>query len=162
MKIYRLFLIPILTLCLLSLGIGTSAADLVWQNSKADAVSLAKAQGKKILLLAGRESCGNCQYMKNTVCESETPAIRSLIEQYFILWFCPIDTSKEWYGYASGLGSFSLPMICVIDPNDSGRYLDRTTGIQDSPVFYSRLMQYALHYQQLSKSGVTRFQKFQR
>ncbi len=159
MKDYRLFSILTLIVCLLGVNISASAADMVWQNSEADAVSLAKSQGKKILLFAGRETCGNCQYMKYTVSESESPPIRSLIEQHFIPWFCPVDTSDEWYAYASGLGSFSLPMICVIDPNDSGKYLDRTTGVQSAQVFYSRLLQYASRYPQFFK---TRVQKFRR
>ena len=51
-----------------------------------------------------------------------------------------MDSSTEWYDYASGLGNFTLPLICIIDPNDSDTYLDRTTDVQDSQVFYSRLL----------------------
>jgi|GEM_PF-2374289 len=124
-------------------GSSVFAANLVWQTSKATAVSLAKSQGKKVLFFAGRETCGNCQYMKYTACESVSPPIKNLIEQYFVPWFCDVDNSTEWYPYASGLGTFGIPLICVIDPNDSDNYLDRTTGIQDLQVFYSRLSQYA-------------------
>ena len=115
---------------------------IVWQTSKSAAVSLAKSQGKKILLFAGRETCGNCQYMKYTACESASPPIKSLIEQYFIPWFSDIDNSTEWYPYSSGLGSFSLPLIAVIDPNDSDNYLDQTTDVQDIEVFHDRLSKY--------------------
>ncbi|HAO21285.1 MAG TPA: hypothetical protein DCQ37_12945, partial [Desulfobacteraceae bacterium] len=117
-------------------------ADL-WQISKADAVSLAKSQGKKILLLAGRDTCGNTQYMRNTVCESASPAIRNLLQQNFILWYCDVDNSTEWYSYASGLPeNWVLPLICVIDPNNSDIFLDRITGVQDSQTFYSWLLKY--------------------
>jgi hypothetical protein len=40
----------LLTPCLLK------AADLVWQLSKQDAVNMAQQQGKKILLVAGRDT----------------------------------------------------------------------------------------------------------
>jgi hypothetical protein len=120
----------------------TFAANLTWQISKDTAFSMAISQNKKVLLLGGRETCGNCSYMKYTVCESVEPPIKSLIEQYFIPWFCDVDTSTEWYSYASGLGGFTLPLICVIDPTNDNIYEDRTTGIQYSPEFYSRLLQY--------------------
>jgi hypothetical protein len=118
------------------------ADNLVWQTSRATAVSMATTQGKHILLFAGRESCSNCQYMKYTACESTSPAIKDLIEKSFIPWFSDVDNSTEWGVYADGLGGFALPLICVIDLQDSDSYLDRTTGVQDLQVFYSRLLQY--------------------
>ncbi len=122
--------------------IGTANASdlLVWQTSKADAVALAKSEGKQILLVAGRETCGNCKYMRYTVCESASPAIKQLIEDNFILWFCDVDTNTDWYQYADGLGSFTLPLICLIDPDDPDKYLDRTTDIQSPEDFYARLL----------------------
>jgi hypothetical protein len=90
-----------------------------------------------ILLLAGRDTCGNCQYMKNTVCESAT--VKPQLEANFVCWFCPVDDSTEWYVYASGLGSFTLPLMCVIEPGNATAYLDRTTGVQTVPAFGARL-----------------------
>ncbi|MCP4118678.1 MAG: hypothetical protein GY737_25450 [Desulfobacteraceae bacterium] len=100
----------------------TSAADLAWQDSKVAAVSMAISEGKKVLLVGGREACSNTQYMKNTACESVSPPVKSLIEQAFIPWFCDVDNSSEWYSYASGLGSYALPLICVIDPENDDAY----------------------------------------
>ena len=127
----------------LCIGRGIASAELVWQTSKETAVSMAKDQGKYILLFGGRETCPNCRYMINTVFESTSPPIKDLIEQSYIPWYCDVDNSAEWYDYASGLGSFTLPLICIIDPNDSDTYLDRTTDIQDTQVFYSRLLKYS-------------------
>jgi len=136
---------PIVLMIMVSLwsGSGIASTKLVWQTSKETVVSMAKAQGKHILLLGGRETCDNCEYMLS-VCESTSPPIKDLIEQSFIPWFCFVDYSTEWYDYASGLGTFTLPLICIIDPNDSETYLDRTTGIQDIQVFYLRLLQYSM------------------
>ena len=44
-------------LALLSLP---AQASLFWQTSRSAAISLAQAQGKTILLLSGRDTCGNC------------------------------------------------------------------------------------------------------
>ncbi|MCP4110302.1 MAG: choice-of-anchor D domain-containing protein [Desulfobacteraceae bacterium] len=116
-----------------------TATSLVWQTSKADAVSVAEKEGKKILMLAGRETCGNCRYMKNTVFESASPPIKSMIQGNFVPWFCDVDSSTEYQTYESGLGSYYLPLVCGIDPDDIDNYMDRTTGTQTPEEFYSRL-----------------------
>ncbi len=111
-----------------------------WVSSRDEAVSRALAEGKKILLLAGRDTCGNCNYVRNTV--AETPDISEILNDYYICWYCIVDTSTEWYPYASGLGSFTLPLICVIDPADPLVYLDRSTGIVYADAFRPRLLSF--------------------
>jgi hypothetical protein len=138
-KLMSVIVIVTFLLCGIS---SVSADDLVWRTSKEVAVSTARSQGKYILLLAGREICGNCNYMRYTVCESVSPAVRDLIEESFVPWFCDVDASTEWGIYSYGLGNFTLPLICVIDPNDPDKYLDRTTAIQGVEEFHTRLLQY--------------------
>jgi len=118
-----------------------SAASLTWLESKTDAVSAARSQGKLVLLLAGREdTCGNCRYMLNTVCESLSPPVKELIQDRYVPWYCDVDTKSDWQPYALGLGSFTLPLICCIDPNTTNQYLARTTGVQTAQAFYDRLL----------------------
>ena len=81
--------------------------------------------------------------MRFTVCESGDPPIRATIEEHYVPWYSNVDSSMEWQQYASGLGSLTLPLIAIIDPDDSGHYLDRTTGVQAPAVFYDRLRQHA-------------------
>ena len=81
--------------------------------------------------------------MRFTVCESSDPPIKATIEEHYVPWYSNVDSSTEWYQYASGLGSFTLPLISIIEPDDSDHYLDRTTGVQAPDVFYDRLRQYA-------------------
>jgi hypothetical protein len=123
------------------LGLATaSPASLTWLESKTDAMSAAKSQGKLVLLLAGRPTCGNCQYMRNTVCESLSPPVKALIQDRYVPWYCVVDSQAEWQPYASGLGTFILPLICCLDPNTTNQYLDRTSGGQTAQVFYDRLL----------------------
>ncbi|HOW98163.1 MAG TPA: thioredoxin family protein [Kiritimatiellia bacterium] len=112
--------------------------SIEWCDSRAAAVEQALNSGRLILLLAGRESCGNCHYMKYTVCE--TNSVRSILDADYVCWFCPVDTSTEENPYTGGLGSYTLPLICVIDPGNPLAYLDRTTGIQYEPTFVPRLL----------------------
>ncbi|HOY59655.1 MAG TPA: thioredoxin family protein [Verrucomicrobiota bacterium] len=127
---------------LLALGFSLNeqgqAAGLVWHSSRAEAVTAARNSAKLILLLAGRDTCSNCTYMKTTVFES--PAVRALIDGNYVCWYCPIDDSSEWEAYRGGLGGFTLPLICVIDPGDALNYLDRSTSIQSISVFQARLL----------------------
>lgn len=81
--------------------------------------------------------------MRFTVCESGDPPIKATIEEHYVPWYCNVDSSTEWTQYASGLGNITLPLISIIDPEDSDHYLDRTTGVQTPGVFYDRLRQYA-------------------
>jgi hypothetical protein len=48
-------------------------------------------------------------------------------------------TSTEWYPYAAGLGAYTLPLICAIDPQAPAQYLDRTTGLEEVNEFHARL-----------------------
>lgn len=129
----------LIIIVILALAAPSFAAPLVWQTSKSAAIETAKREGKKIVLVAGRDTCGNCAYMRNTVFESISPPIRCLLEQQFVLWYCNVDASTEYYAYSGGLGGFTLPLISVIDPDNPDVYLDRTTSIQTPDEFYSRL-----------------------
>jgi hypothetical protein len=107
-------------------------------------MSIARATGKWVVLLAGRETCNNCQYMKTVVAESVAPPVKTLLTNHFVLWYSPIDDSSEYVPYAEGLdATWILPLICVIDPWQAGNYLDRSVGIQMAPTFYQRLLKHA-------------------
>lgn len=119
------------------------SATLVWATSEGAAMSQALAQGKNVLLVAGRDTCSNTTYMRFTACECTSPNIRGVIDGSYVPWYCDVDASSEWLPYASGLGAFTLPLICCIDPLQSAGYLDRTTGRQDLLAFHSRLVSHA-------------------
>lgn len=113
--------------------------ELTWVDSKFEAMSLALAQGKKVLLMAGSPSCSNCQYMKDTVCESSNPPIHDEILEGYIPWFSDWYESEDYYPYTSGLSYVTFPMICRIDPAHPDEFIDRTTGVQQVDDFYNRL-----------------------
>ena len=77
--------------------------------------------------------------MRFTVCETNSPPILQTIEQHYVPWYCNIDNSTEWRAYASGLSSFTLPLIAVIDPASPSTYVNRTTGVQSANAFFDRL-----------------------
>ena len=70
---------------IMCLGLSTaSPASLTWLESKTDAMSAAKSQGKLVLLLAGRHTSSHCQYMLTNVCESLDPPVKELIQDRYI------------------------------------------------------------------------------
>lgn len=124
--------------CLMT-QVAAEAAPIAWKTTRSQAVAAAQSSGKRILLLAGRNSCGNTQFMKTDMCERA--GIRQVLDAHYVPWYCIVDTADDWSEYASGLGGFTLPLICVINPNDSLHYLDRTTNLQSNEAaFRARLL----------------------
>ncbi|MEK8020269.1 MAG: PKD domain-containing protein [Candidatus Parabeggiatoa sp.] len=121
--------------------IPTVQEGLTWQTSKANAISLAQRDGKLILLVAGRDTCGNTNHTRDTLVKTTSPPINTLLQERFVLWYANVDSSSEYSAYSQGLGSYTLPLIATIDPNDSDNYLDRTTNVQEPNAFYARLEQ---------------------
>ena len=138
----KIFLCSVILICILTGTQHTFAGELIWETTVKSAFFKAMSEKKKILLFVGRNTCGKCRYMRTQVFETEKPGIKSLLEKKFILWFSDADKSTEWYPVARGLGEIPLPLICIIDPYSGKNYEDRTTGIQHSPDFYSRLMKH--------------------
>jgi hypothetical protein len=127
---------------LLLLSLSTQAELLTWVTTKAQALAAAQSQGKRILLVAGRPGCAECEYMRFTVCESTNPAtpVKALIQEAYVPWYCNIDISNEWQPYSGGWSSFSLPMICTVHPTNSSTFIDQSFSYQSPKVFYNRLL----------------------
>jgi thioredoxin-related protein len=140
-KIKTAFTITILILLVLMIT-SAYATELKWEKSAQSAFTKAMSEKKKILLFVGRNNCGNCKYMFTQVFESEKPPVKTLLQNNFVLWFSDADESTEWHRTARGLSEIPLPLICIIDPDSDKVYEDRTTDIQHSPDFYSRLLKY--------------------
>ena len=109
-----------------------------WKTSKSDAMSSAAAAGKKVLLMGGSFTNSNTRTMRTEVCENEE--VKKALKAGYVLWFCDIGTSTEHAAYATGLGNFPLPLICVIDPATPSAYQDRTTGTQTASAFLARII----------------------
>ena len=56
-----------------------------------------------------------------------------------VSWHANIDESTEWQRYASGLGPFSLPLMCLVDPAKPGVALARWTGLISAKTFLHHL-----------------------
>ncbi len=137
---FKVLIISILVVCFYSGAQQLIAGELVWEKTMLSAFYKAMSEKKKIILFVGRDNCGKCKYMREKVFESEKPAVKELLEKKYVLWFSDADRSTEWNRVANGLREIPLPLICIIDPASGKLYEDRTTGIQHSPVFYSRLL----------------------
>jgi hypothetical protein len=129
--------------CLVARSSIGQAQPLTWIDSQDQALMMATNQGKMVLMLAGRPGCAECDYMHDTVCESVTPPVQALIQERYVPWYCNMDNSNEWTPYGADLASFTLPMICIINPTNAAVYVDRSFNVQLAKTFYSRLLNQA-------------------
>ena len=93
---------------------------MTWYLKKSVAIDSARSQGKQVLLLWGRSSCGNCKGVRQRLAEYP---LRSIVDENYILWFSNCDVhgrnSLEVGDYISVLtGSITLPALCIIDMYD--------------------------------------------
>ena len=109
---------------------------LVWHMSKAEAFEAAAASGKWVLMVAGRNTCPNTNYFRNTVCE--TSDIKAILLADYELWYVIVDNSSEYYAYSNGLGN-TLPFIAIINPDNPNKRIRGHGGfmsIPDARIFF--------------------------
>lgn len=103
--------------------------DSNWYRDKEQALDAAKKENKHVLLLYGRNTCGNCRAAKGFINET---SINKITDESFILWFCDVDLDGyniEYYHKAQAdKGSVTFPLLCVIDPYKPIPALDYTTN----------------------------------
>lgn len=132
----------ILTL-LASIAIYTAPAKaaaemLVWVESRNAALAQALAEGKMVLLLAGRTECGNCNGVRYVASEKTLPEmnIRGLIDSRYVPWYTNMDDSNEHSWYSTGYGrGYVLPFLALIDPADPKAFMIRWNGYNEKKYF---------------------------
>ena len=89
-------------------------AELVWNTTKAEAFAAATAAGKRILLVYGRDTCGNTTATRDYTCED--PEVKAKLLAGYVLWYSNCDT--QWSESSGYLLNFegTLPGVSVIDP----------------------------------------------
>ena len=111
-----------------------------WVTSKASAEAKALAEGKRILLVAGRKYSLNTLYLKNTLCTD--PELYERLKHDFVLWYCDCDKQiDEITDYAT---QYVLPLVCIIDPTDMSNAVGMLSGWTDHDRFVEFLDEYGL------------------
>ena len=101
-------------------------AAYTWYTTRAEALAEAKRTGKKVFMICGRDSCGNTMYTKNVSCED--PTVKAKLVAKCVLWYSNCDTQLDENRYYWPTGSFTLPLVCIIDPANEKGFLKRATG----------------------------------
>ena len=110
--------------------LGARGERLAWYRSASSAMAAGKASGKLVLMICGRETCGNTIGTRDYTCED--PEVRAALDGYET-WFCNCDTQQDdFWNYASDKGSFALPLVCVINPSVPNKYVGRSFGYMDT------------------------------
>ena len=90
---------------------------LTWYTSRDTAIAKAKAAGKRVFLIYGRDTCWNTQTTKNESCEQGS--VKNLLLKDYVCWYsnCDIyEQNAESRGYFDSSVGSTLPFIAVIDP----------------------------------------------
>ncbi len=91
------------------------STPLEWVTTRAEALAKARAEGKNIFLISGRDSCGNTIATRDYSCE--VPSVKRNLFRNYVCWFNNCDTqSEESDKYFSEYDiGYSLPFIAIID-----------------------------------------------
>lgn len=106
---------------------------LDFATTKEEALDRAWRENKRILLLYGREECGNT--LKTMF--SSLPAVKAALDGGFVLWYSNCDRQEEARGYAVGA---EYPTVAILDPADVSTAVAATHGYQ-SPSALASLME---------------------
>ena len=112
---------------------------LSWETRGDTAFMMAADSGRQVLLVAGRSSDTYTRRVLDFSIQSLWPPLKPLVRQRLVVWFAEVDGDPAWETYAAGLGGFSLPLICVVDPANQGGWIDRLTGPSSEAALYARL-----------------------
>lgn len=112
---------------------GVAARYTVWQNAQpwsptlsADLFTRARAEGRRILLMAGSPNDPAAIALRAQVFEDAR--LSDLLADHYLLAFADSDTETDWRAYAAGPAT---PFLCVINPHAAQpAWLDRRTGPQ--------------------------------
>ena len=109
---------------------------LTWYTTRAEAFAAAVASGRRILLVWGRDTCGNTMATRNYTCED--PAVKERLLAGYVLWYSDCDTqASESSGYLVNFEGI-LPGVSVIDPL-ADKALTGAGGYQDVPAMLALL-----------------------
>ena len=98
-----------------AIGGSATSEPLAWVTSRGTAFSLARAQGKKIFLVSGRDTCPNTAATRNFSCEDAS--VKRYLQNDYVCWYNDCDAQyEEAYKYFSrnDVGN-TLPFIAIID-----------------------------------------------
>lgn len=116
---------------------------MTWYLDKKEAFDSASVQRKQVVLFWGSNTCGVCDRVKKNLA---TESVKSILDEYYILWFCDATTygknSPEVSDYLSDLTSIPYPAICVIDTFDITIGYGLTTGEQSATKLKTMLSGY--------------------
>ena len=103
---------------------------MTWYLNRSAAFNAARSQGKQVLLIWGRTTCGICKGVRQRL--GQYP-LKPIVDKNYILWFSNCDVhdrnSSEVGNYLAVLtGSVALPALCVIDMYDDKVAHGLTTG----------------------------------
>ena len=108
-------------------------ADFDWADSYQEALSKAKEENKKVLIMFSKESCGACRKMKKEVYTD--PEVTAYVEAFFV----PVEIDTETDS-KEGYKVFATPTYYFLDSD--GKQIGRVmVGGADAKSFLKKLQE---------------------
>ena len=107
-------------------------------TNRATAVARALAENKRILLVYGREGCGNTRATLFSSIPSEEA--QTLVEQGYVVWYSNCDRQNEGRKYSVGS---ALPTVAILHPQAMETAMAATNGYQSARQLQAFLAQNA-------------------
>lgn len=117
----------------------TDEYGLTWYTNLQVAKEIAAEENKPILLFAGRDTCGNCNYTKRTSLSATSPNNLELLEENYVMMYCDVDYNYSYYGYFDELTSYTLPFIAILPVNAYDKTYHQSSGIIKKEEMYDLL-----------------------
>lgn len=116
----------------------TVSSAFAWENDLDTALSKAKASGKMLFVMFGREACGNCQHLKKMI---KSGAVDIKVNKYVIADINCDDKKQSavFYKRFSVSGNM-LPFVVIAKPD--GTMIASKTGYGDA-VEYNKMIKSA-------------------
>jgi thioredoxin-related protein len=129
---------------------------LTYYVDKEEVFEAARAQDKQVLLFWGSNLCSISSQMKKNLA---APAVKSILDKYYLLWFCDALTYR-WYSpeasdYISmlDLNSIYYPVLCVIDTYNTKIGHGTVNGFQSTSFLANMLNRYVANDYVADASG---------
>lgn len=118
----------------LTLLASLASAELKWASSYDAALTQAKKEKKKVMVMLSRENCPACEYMSDIVFEEN--AVINEVHKNFI----PVHIDIHNDFIPEGLGYMGTPTFHFLDAN--GKKIGRYDGAANIPSFIGILGKY--------------------
>lgn len=110
---------------------------LSWHTRFKDALAQAKAEDKLLFIELGREACGQCRSLVQTVVPR--PDVAPLLQQHFVALAADADDSEDEVIYLAQKLEDAMMLPFVLFADQRGKFIEGSSGFVNPAMFVTTL-----------------------